>query len=101
MTESRTVSNASRHAQLGWVRRDPNASDIVAMREHLREQNGIRGLEILDPGDVERAVRVFDRDGFVVVADALTSEQLATLRAGVLEVVDDIVELDEDRGGNR
>jgi ectoine hydroxylase-related dioxygenase (phytanoyl-CoA dioxygenase family) len=101
MTESRTVSNASRHAQLGWVGRDPNASDIVAMREHLREQNGIRGLEILDPGDVERAVRVFDRDGFVVVADALTSEQLATLRAGVLEVVDDIVELDEDRGGNR
>ena len=35
------------------------------MREHLRQHNGIRGLEILDPGDVERAVRVFDRDGFV------------------------------------
>lgn len=101
MNQARPVHNLSRHAQLGWVGRDPSAPDIVTLRDHLQNHNGIRGLEIFDPGDVERALRSFDRDGFVVVRNALTPEQLAILQAGVLEVVDDIVELDDDRGGNR
>lgn len=101
MTHAHTVANSSRHAQLGWANGDPEAAEVAALRDHLREHNGLRGLEILDPGDVESAIRIFDRDGFVVVRDALTSEQLATLRAGVLDVVDDIVELDDERGGNR
>jgi hypothetical protein len=62
---------------------------------------GIVGLEILDPHEIERAVRIFDRDGFVVVRDALTPEQTTFLADGVLEVVDEIVALDPERDGNR
>lgn len=62
---------------------------------------GIEGLEVLEPHEIERAVRIFDRDGFVVVRDALTPEQTGFLADGVLEVVDEIVSLDPDREGNR
>jgi hypothetical protein len=62
---------------------------------------GVVGLEILDPHEIERAVRIFDRDGFVVVRDALTPEQTTFLADGVLEVVDEIVALDPERDGNR
>lgn len=71
------------------------------LREHLVANNGIRGLEILDPGEIERAVRLFHRDGFVVVRDALDTDHVDFLRAGVAEVVADIVALDPDRSGNR
>jgi ectoine hydroxylase-related dioxygenase (phytanoyl-CoA dioxygenase family) len=76
-------------------------SDISALREHLAAHNGIVGLEVLEPSEVERAVRLFHRDGFVVVRDALTAAQTEFLRAGVAEVVDDIVALDSDHRGNR
>ena len=46
-------------------------------------------------------VKIFRRDGFVLVRDALDADQTAFLRKGVVEVVDDIVALDEQRGGNR
>lgn len=91
----------SRHAQLGWHGRDPDDPAIVAAREYLSERNGIVGLEVLEPGEVERAVRVFHRDGFVVIRDALTPEQTDMLARGVTEVADEIVALDEQRDGNR
>jgi ectoine hydroxylase-related dioxygenase (phytanoyl-CoA dioxygenase family) len=75
--------------------------DVAALRSHLEQHNGIRGLEILDPGDVDRAVRIFDRDGFVVVRNALTPEQLAFLKAGTDEAVREIISLDPDGSGNR
>jgi hypothetical protein len=78
-----------------------NHDRVQALREHLDANNGIVGLEIVDPEEVERAVRLFDRDGFVVVRDALDADQTAFLKAGVDEVVDDIVALDPDRTGNR
>jgi ectoine hydroxylase-related dioxygenase (phytanoyl-CoA dioxygenase family) len=96
-----TQLGPERHAELGWVGRDRHAPEIVALREHLVAHNGIRDLEILEPGDVERAVRLFDRDGFVVVRDALDPDQVEFLRRGVVEVVDEIVALDADRTGNR
>ncbi|MFN8024670.1 MAG: phytanoyl-CoA dioxygenase family protein [Acidimicrobiales bacterium] len=71
------------------------------MSEGTPTRNGISGLEILEPHDVDRAVRIFDRDGFVVVRDALTAEQTEFLAAGVLAAVDEIVALDTDRDGNR
>ncbi len=74
-------------------------NDVDALRDHLNTHNGIKGLEVLDPGEVERAVRLFNRDGFVVVRDALTAEQLAFLRAGVDEAVREIIALDPDRSG--
>jgi ectoine hydroxylase-related dioxygenase (phytanoyl-CoA dioxygenase family) len=75
--------------------------NLEAQRTYLLEYNGIRGLEVLDPDEVERAVRIFERDGFVVVRDALTSDQLSFLKAGVDEAVREIVNLDPERSGNR
>lgn len=100
-SSERTSEAAQRRASIGWANRDRNDPEIVALRERLEADNGIRGLEILDPSEIERAVRLFDRDGFVVVRDALSAEQTEFLRAGVEEVVDDIISLDPDRSGNR
>ena len=77
------------------------AIDPEVLRLHLEAHNGIRGLEVLDPTEVERAVRIFHRDGFVVVRDALSAEQLAFLKAGTDEALRQIVALDPDRHGNR
>ncbi len=76
-------------------------TDVTELREHLVANNGITGLEILEPDEIERAVRLFRRDGFVVVSNALTDDQIAFLRAGVIEVASEIVALDADRSGNR
>ena len=76
-------------------------SHVMVLREHLEAHNGIVGLEVLEPSEVERALRLFNRDGFVVVRDALDTDQIELLRAGVDEVVADIVALDTDRNGNR
>ena len=65
---------------------------VEVLREHLREHNGIRGLEICDPSEVERAARIFRRDGFVVVRDLLNEEQLETWRAGCAEALKQILE---------
>ena len=71
------------------------------LRAHLEEHSGIVGLEILDRSEIERAVRLFRRDGFVVVADVLDAQQTAFLRRGVLEVAAEILALDDERRGNR
>jgi ectoine hydroxylase-related dioxygenase (phytanoyl-CoA dioxygenase family) len=78
-----------------WVRAydDPHVS---ALREHLAAQNGIRGLEIVDPDDVERAVSLFYRDGFVAVRDALDPLQLARMKAATDRALDAIVTVDPD-----
>ena len=62
-----------------WTRSydDP---DVVALRERMWERNGIPGLEVVDPSDVDRATRLFHRDGFVAVRDALDDAQLDLLR---------------------
>ncbi len=65
---------------------------VETLREHLQEHNGIRGLEICDPSEVERAARIFRRDGFVVVRDLLNPEQLETWRAGCAEALKQILE---------
>ena len=65
--------------------------EVEALREKLREHNGIRGLEICDPHEIKRAARIFHRDGFVVVRDLLTSEQLLCWRDGCAEALRDIL----------
>ena len=75
--------------------------DVEALRAHLASHNGIKGLEVLDPSEVDRAVRIFNRDGFVVVRDALDADQLARLRAASDEAMQSIIALDPDRSGNR
>ncbi|MDO9247314.1 MAG: phytanoyl-CoA dioxygenase family protein, partial [Phenylobacterium sp.] len=53
------------------------------------------------PGDTEHAVNLFRRDGFVVIANVLTSEQTDFLAKGCNAVAREILALDGDRAGNR
>ena len=87
--------------ELGWGKGSRDDPEVVALRRHLVANNGIRGLEVLDPSEIDRAVRLFHRDGFVVVRDALNTEQTEYLRNGVVAVAAEIVSLDPARAGNR
>lgn len=86
---------------IGWADHEPDDPAVVELRRYLDANNGLRGLEIFDPTDVGDVARVLHRDGFVVVRDVLTPEQVEFLRAGCEEVVEEIVALDPDRLGNR
>lgn len=78
-----------------WTRSydDP---DVTALRETLRARNGIPGLEVVSPAEIERATTLFHRDGFVAVRDALTAEQLADLRNAAEEVIAVLAEADPE-----
>lgn len=53
-------------------------------------------LPVLRCEDVEEAVRIFYRDGFVVLSDGLTVEQAERLRVIVKQKADGIVKADEE-----
>lgn len=78
-----------------WTRSydDPN---VCALRERLRERNGIPGLEVVSPEEIDRAATLFHRDGFVAVRNALTKEELAWLRNAAAEVIATIADADPD-----
>ncbi len=78
-----------------WERR-PDDPGVVALREQLRQSNGIPDLELVEVGDVDRAAELFHRDGFVAVENALTGERLAALQAATERVVDEILAADPD-----
>lgn len=84
-----------------WTDRSMDTPEILALREHLEAHNGIKGLDILEPGDIAHAVELFRRDGFVVIANALDSAQTEILRNGCHDVVGEILALDDGRAGNR
>ena len=86
---------------LGWQDRDRHTPELDALRAHLEANSGLTGLEVLDPSEIDRAVRIFRRDGFVVIRDALDADQTAFLRRGAREVAHEIIALDEQRHGNR
>jgi hypothetical protein len=77
------------------------ADEVATLRAHLEANNGIKGLEILAPGDLAHAVELFRRDGFVVIADVLNDEQTEILASGCHAVIAEILELDGARKGNR
>jgi len=85
----------------GWFGTPKDDPRVVQLRQHLIANNGIKGLEILKPSDVERAVALFHRDGFVAISDILNAEQVAILASGCDEVVKEIVAVDHDHKGNR
>lgn len=87
--------------QLGWVGVDPDAPEVVSLREYLKENSGIRGLQVLSPDEVELATRLFYRDGFVVVRDVLNPDQLDFLRRGSEREIRNILAMDAHRIGNR
>ncbi len=74
---------------------------LEEQRAYLTANGGLKGLEVLAATEVERAVRLFRRDGFVVIADVLDPDQIAFLRNGVTEVAHEIIALDRARDGNR
>ncbi|MDP3868553.1 phytanoyl-CoA dioxygenase family protein [Phenylobacterium sp.] len=84
-----------------WTHREMDIPEILALRSYLEANNGIKGLDILEPGDTEHAVNLFRRDGFVVIANVLTSEQTDFLAKGCNAVAREILALDGDRAGNR
>jgi len=79
----------------GWTR-SYDDSHVVALRDSLRDHNGMPDLETVAADDVERAVELFHRDGFVVVPDALPPDLLGQLRAATNTVVRDILAVDPD-----
>ena len=73
----------------GWSR-DPSDPNIQARLAHLREKNGLKGLEICHYTEVEKATKLFLRDGFVAVSDVLGPDQLDEIqkasRARIAEI---------------
>lgn len=67
--------------------------EVCRLREYLRHHNGIRGLDILEPHEIDRAAKVFFRDGFVVVRNLLDPERLQRFREGSARVLSQILEV--------
>jgi ectoine hydroxylase-related dioxygenase (phytanoyl-CoA dioxygenase family) len=88
-------------ANQGWSDIGKDDPIVIELRKHLEANNGIKGLEILEPTDIERAMQLFHRDGFVVVGNALNHEQVDYLKAGCDEVISEIIALDDGHAGNR
>jgi hypothetical protein len=63
----------------GWTR-DPADPNIQARLAHLREKNGLKGLQICHYSEVEKATKLFLRDGFVAVSDVLSPAQLEEMQ---------------------
>lgn len=78
-----------------WTRAydDPG---VVGLREHLREHNGIKGLELVSPDDPKRAAELFHRDGFVAVRDVLTPEHLERMRLAAHTAIAQLMADDPD-----
>lgn len=74
-------------------RRSSDDPDVQRLRAYLRQHNGVHGLEICAPEEVERAARIFRRDGFVVVRDLLDQNGLARFRDACARTLRTILEL--------
>ena len=53
-----------------------------ALRKYSETNNDIVDLEILKPDQINETVKNFHKDGFIMVRDVLSSEQVSFLRAG-------------------
>ncbi|MEO1062550.1 MAG: phytanoyl-CoA dioxygenase family protein [Actinomycetota bacterium] len=87
--------------ELGWAATDRDDPAVQRLRDHLAANNGLAGLEVLEHTEIDRAVRLLERDGFVVIGDVLDDAQTAILKAETDRVVRDIIALDDGRAGNR
>ena len=87
--------------ETGWVHEDQASEMVKERREYLKDNNGIKGLQLFDPSEIEEIVKVFYRDGFVVVRGVLDPIQLDYVRLGVDREIHKILALDKHRVGNR
>jgi hypothetical protein len=67
--------------------------DVQALRARLRDKNGMLGLEIVEPHEIDRAARIFHRDGFVVVNSLLDPERLERWREASARVLKQLLEI--------
>jgi ectoine hydroxylase-related dioxygenase (phytanoyl-CoA dioxygenase family) len=58
-------------------------------------------VDLLEPHETERAAKIFHRDGFVCLKNALTPAQLAFAQAGAQRVIKEQTDADPERAGNR
>jgi ectoine hydroxylase-related dioxygenase (phytanoyl-CoA dioxygenase family) len=58
-------------------------------------------IDLLDASETQRAAKIFHRDGFVAIKNALTPEQLAFARKGAERVIKEQLDADPERKGNR
>ncbi len=66
---------------IGWRGVSKDDVKVSELRRYLAAHNGIKGLEILEPTDVDRAVQLFHRDGFVVLSGVLNPSRRIFSRA--------------------
>ncbi|MBT3425649.1 MAG: hypothetical protein HOJ61_06945 [Gammaproteobacteria bacterium] len=85
----------------GWVGIDKESDFLKTRKSELQMNSGIHGLDICDPDELERAAKLFYRDGFVCVKEVLTADQLSFLRSGCDRVIKEMLDLDPARTGNR
>ncbi len=95
------MTNSSTPQLSGWSGIDPQDPAVCRLRDHLEANNGIKGLEMLAADDLEGAVKLFRRDGFVVIENVLNQEQINRLAEGCAQVISEIIALDDELGGNR
>jgi ectoine hydroxylase-related dioxygenase (phytanoyl-CoA dioxygenase family) len=79
---------------MGWERK-PDDPNVVKLREKLLQNNGINDLEILDPSEVDRAATLLHRDGFVVIRDVLTPDQLTRMKAATDRAILELASADD------
>ena len=94
-------NSAATSQPIGWSGKQKDDPDVIKLKSYLEVNNGIKGLEILGPNDIDEAVRLLKRDGFVVIGDVLNSEQIEILDSGCNDVISEVLELDSDNQGNR
>ena len=87
--------------EVGWVGTDRQSPDILKKIHYLKAHNGISGLEVLNPDEIDRARDLFHRDGFVVIQNILSDEQLDRLKVGCNREIHSLLANDKYRTGNR
>jgi hypothetical protein len=78
-----------------WHR--PDDAAVRELREKLRANSGMTGLELVDPkeeGFAKKAAKLFLRVGFVAVLDVLDPARLEVCRSGCMKVVRRILATD-------
>ena len=86
---------------IDWNDQAALAPNLRALYELLERENGMAGLNIFAPSDTSAIVDAFRRDGFVVVSDVLSAQEIAALAAGCDEVITEVTQLDASKTGNR
>ncbi|MEM7079114.1 MAG: phytanoyl-CoA dioxygenase family protein [Pseudomonadota bacterium] len=65
--------------------------EVQALRTYLQANNGLKGMDVASPDEPARAARLLWRDGFVVVRDLLSPDQLEQMREGSARALRDIL----------